>query len=417
VVGKSKSIITLAKNAGNLQGIAVSLQAIKTMDLSQEEDSPADDDPPQTAPKINGDELGDNKFSQMILPILAYQTSDGTPIPPYTMVVDGEWKTEIIQHFETWPSQDIDMSCYTPYPTIINGQGMKAHNGFSMDTAVCLNRWFLVTNGSTKVWELYSDGTRDVLADLQKPLSAILCHPQGHLIVSALTTYVQDEGFKVKTPSSVHKVNLNGNTELISEMPVPDGYATNNMFGLCGAFPGVSPDYIPPGMNIFLTMHPNGSLLVGEMGAQRIYNIDANSSITEFAKMEELTIGGLLAPNEVIYTVVPPMTDQTHSTVYRGTMIRAFADQQWQDVVEVTGYESFTQAMGNFSRGTPCTEDPSGYCYQPIGSYFKLAAGIEPMLLITDPIKGELSAIPLDMENDDTDAGAAGSAGAAGTKG
>jgi hypothetical protein len=264
---------------------------------------------------------------------------------------------------------------------------------------------------------LYSDGTRDVLADLQKPLSAILCHPQGHLIVSALTTYVQDEGFKVKTPSSVHKVNLNGNTELISEMPVPDGYATNNMFGLCGAFPGVSPDYIPPGMNIFLTMHPNGSLLVGEMGAQRIYNIDANSSITEFAKMEELTIGGLLAPNEVIYTVVPPMTDQTHSTVYRGTMIRAFADQQWQDVVEVTGYESFTQAMGNFSRGTPCTEDPSGYCYQPIGSYFKLAAGIEPMLLITDPIKGELSAIPLDMENDDTDAGAAGSAGAAGTSG
>ncbi len=417
VVGKSKGVITLAKNAGNLQGIAMDPLAIKAFDLPSDEEGPAEDDPPQTAPIINGTELGDGKFNRMILPILAYQQSDGTPIPPYTMIVDGDWNTETIQHFETWPSSDVDMSCYTPYPTQINGQSMKAHNGFSMDTTVCLNRWFLVTNGSTKVWELYPDGTRTVLADLEKPLSAILCHPQGYLIVSALTTYVQDEGFKVKTPSTIHKIDLDGTSQLIADMPVPDDYATNNMFGLCGAFPGISPDYIPPGMNIFLTMHPDGSLLVGEMGAQRIYNIDANSDITEFAKMQELTIGGLLAPNEVIYTVVPPMTDQTHSKVYKGTMIRAFANGEWRDVVEVAGYDAFLQAMGNFSRGTPCTEDPSGFCFQPIGTYFKLAAGTEPVLIITDPIKGELSAIPLDMENTEPDAGTGGTAGSAGASG
>lgn len=416
VVGKAKELIALAKKAGNLQGIATDSLAIKTFDLPPDaKESTEDDEHPQTAPIINGAELGDGKFNRMILPILAYQQNDGTPIPPYTMIVDGDWKTEMIQHFETWPSKDVDMSCYTPYPTQINGQSMKAYGGFSMDTTVCLNRWFLVTNGSTKVWELYPDGTRTALTDLQKPLSAILCHPQGYLIVSALTTYVLNEKFEVKTPSAIYKIDLDGTTQLIADMPVPDDYATNDMFGLCGAFPGISPDYIPPGMNIFLTLHPDGRIIVGEMGTQRIYNIEADGSVTEFAKMEELTIGGLLAPNEVIYTIIPPMTNQIHSKVYKGTMIRAFTNGKWSDVTEITGYDTFLHAMQNFSRGTPCVEDPSGFCFQPVGIYFKLAAGTEPVLLITDPIKGELSAIPLDM--DEVDSGAGGSSGSSGAGG
>ncbi|MDF1496882.1 MAG: hypothetical protein P1P90_02375 [Patescibacteria group bacterium] len=419
VVGSSTGVIALAKNAGNIQGVSLSAVTVKTLDSTMEDAGDADAESlPQTAPVIDGQELGEGNFAQMILPVLPYQANDESAIPPFTMVVNGDWSTGAIQHFDTWPSPDIDMSCYTPYPTSVNGVDMKAYNGFTMDTAICLNRWFLVTNGSNKVWELFPDGTRAEMADLQKPLSSIMCHPQGYLLVSSLSTYVQENGFHVNTPSEVHKVNLDGTAELKVEMPMPDDYATNNMFGLCGAYPGVSPEYIAPGMNIFLMMHPDGSLLVGEMGAQRIYKVDPENNIDEFAVMDELTIGGILAPNEVIYTVLPPMTNQTHDIVHKGTRIRAFAEGAWQDVVEVGAYEAFTGSMQNFSRGTPCAEDPSGICYQSPVASFKLAAGTTPMLLMTDPIKGELTAIQLDMNGSDpSDAGTAGSAGSSGSAG
>ncbi len=60
VVGTSTGVIALAKNAGNIQGISLTEKMMKTMDLPMNDAGETDVEPlPQTAPVIDGDELGE----------------------------------------------------------------------------------------------------------------------------------------------------------------------------------------------------------------------------------------------------------------------------------------------------------------------------------------------------------------------
>ena len=329
VVGKAnRGSIVLAKNAGQIQGFAVKpgvLMHTMELDASFETDSDTVSDAPEDALLDAGDEAGvpntaptlnfgglTPDFTEMWLPIPPYMAVNKEPtIAPLTGIVKPDATMETVGHFSDW-NTEFTLSCYTPFDTVVNGVPLKSYGGLSMDIADCMNRHFFVTNASNKVYELFSDGTRSVVTDqLPEPgvPSAILCHPEGYLVVSTLPGYVKNAHMSHPTePPRLVKITLDATpvVSTLATLPISSTYATPQQITTCWDFTHTK---LAPasGIRIPIAVRTDASFLVGDVGARIVYAVSKDgSTITEFSDMPLLTASAIFAPNEVMYMIDAP---------------------------------------------------------------------------------------------------------------
>ncbi len=416
VVGRAtKGTITLAEHAGRIQGFSVTPgMAVRIMagDAGSNEDASTDDGgtTPQTAPVADFSGI-ETDFTEMYIPVLPYTSDDGTiKYPPLTAVYKPDGTMETIQHFANWDTNnELAMGCFGAYPVSVNNQQLRTFGGLSMDITDCLNRHFMVSNASDKIWELLPNGEKAVIAEnFGTALSSIVCHPMGYLLATTLPTYNTSAPITVSTGVELYKVTLDGAKSLIAAMPVPDDYATNDLFSLCGQYPFTSKS-LPSGMKVPIALRANGSFMLADVGAKKIYTISEDGTqISMFSQMDKMTMWAILAPNDVIYTIEPPVLDELSQIVYVGTKIKGFDGTNWVDVIELEGYDSYINSMSWQNIALPCPQDETQRCYQPYGVFLKVMYGANGTLYIVDPIKGTLSALPLDMTDPDAGTGEAG---------
>lgn len=434
VVGKADhGAIVLAKNAGQIQGLAIS-RSMKPMDLPLDggEDADLDADQPggvpDTVPAVDLSGITPD-FTEIWFPVQPYKKLDSTKIAPLTAVLKSDGTVTTVSHFADWETQtDIVMDCFDDNMTFevtLNGNQLKSYGGLSLDMADCMGRHFLVSNASDKVWELFADGTKSVLADQLPGASAIMCHPEGYLLVTTLPQFVKN------APNShpvqgvrIHKLALDGSApSQLAELPVTMDYITPGNVPTCWKYP-FTDKALPAGLRLPITLDANGDLLVGDVGARKIYRVTPDGqSITAFADMPMLTASAILAPNGIVYLVDAPLLDKTGQNVLSGTTIRAFNGTDWVDVIALTGYEQYINAMSWGKNGVPCPPQfaDAGACLSPWGVFTKITYGATAILYLVDPIKGEFIAIPLTTEDQDAGTGGsgdeAGSSGAGGSSG
>ncbi len=440
VIGKANhGAILLAKNAGQIQGLAVS-RNMKPMDLpfgDAGDDADLDADlldsgdeagVPNTVPAVDLSGITPD-FTEIWFPVQPYKKLDGTQVAPLTAVLKPDGTVTTIPHFADWETQtDIVMDCFDDNMTFevtLNGGQLKSYGGLSLDMADCMGRHFLVSNASDKVWELFTDGTKSVLANQLPGASAIMCHPEGYLLVTTLPQFVKN------APNShpvqgvrIHKLALDGTApSQLAELPVTMDYITPGNVPTCWKYP-FTDKALPAGLRLPITLDTNGDLLVGDVGARKIYRVTPDGqSVTAFADMPMLTASAILAPNGIVYLVDAPLLDKTGQNVLSGTTIRAFNGTDWVDVIALTGYDQYINAMSWGKNGVPCPPQfaDAGACLSPWGVFTKISYGATAILYLVDPIKGEFVAIPLTTEDQDAGAGGAsgegGSAGASGDGG
>ncbi|MFA4954652.1 MAG: hypothetical protein WC641_05045 [Patescibacteria group bacterium] len=365
-------------------------------------------------------------FEEIWFAIPPYTEYIDATIPPLTGVLKKDGTLTVLNHFPTWTPTDHELTveCFSPVPTNVNGQGLRYYGGLSMDTADCLGRHFLVSNAADKIWELFPDGTKKEIASGIEGGSAMFCHPtDGFLVVSTLPKYekwaAQDSlpvvGAKLlKIEPVIEDGGEVWNVTTIAEMPItPDYLTTTNVAG-CYIFPFTSYS-LPLGLRIPITMRPDNTYLVADVGARKIYTVSTDGSqITLFADTALFTASVILAPNDVVYTVDAPIVELIDTTVgiVRGTVIKGFDGTAWKSVLEFTGYEPYVNNMSWAMQPYNCeVEYPGKWCFQPLGVYTKVTYGAQPTLYVMDPIKGSFSAVPLDMGS----GGAGGDGGSGGT--
>ena len=439
VVGTSKGVITLAKNAGRIQGFTVST-SLKTMDgefdagddgaagtsgASGEAGSggiaDAGDEAgvPDTTPKVDFSGITPD-FTEMWVPVppYAYGANDEVKIAPEVAVVKPDGTVTSLHPFTDWPSQDFVWTCLGSYNVKVNDVDMRAYGGLSFDMADCEGRHFMISNMSNKVWEIAADGTKTVLVDNLTGPSTIGCH-QGALLISTLPQY--DDVVPVQGPS-LKRVTLDGGavTDIVT-LPIIPGYANNTTTAICGTYPGTTKS-VPIGMKIPFAVRTDGSFLIGDAGAKTIYAVSEDGqNVSVFTTMQRFTVSAILAPNDIVYTVEPPVVNAMNWSVALGTIIKAFDGSQWITLQELIGYDGLASNMSNqyIHVDCPANAPADADCQQPSGGFVKIMFGATPVIYIVDPIKGELIAIPLDMGGgvDAGDDGAAGSGGAGGEAG
>ncbi len=109
-------------------------------------------------------------------------------------------------------------------------------------------------------------------------------------------------------------------------------------------------------------VHSDGSLLVGEMGAQRIYKVDSNNNIDEFAVMDELDAwrhscserSDLHRASAHDEPIMIRSTRARDSRLFR----RCLAD-----VVEIGEYAAFTIACVSLPAELPAPKTPVGFAF------------------------------------------------------
>jgi len=445
VVGKaSLGSIVLAKNAGQIQGFAVRPgMAMRTMDLEAGLDADPEANPdgaddaaedalldagdeagtPNTAPTIDFGGITPD-FTEMWLPVPPYaDTNEDPTIAPLTIVVKPDASIETVQHFPDWTTE-FTLGCFNTFETTVNGEQLESYGGLSVDMTECFGRHFFVSNASNKVYELFADGTRATITDqLPEPgvPSAILCHPEGYLVVSVLPGYVKNAPISLPTEApklvkittgSVPEVSLLATLPITSNYATPDQITTNWCFTHTKLAPA-------SGIRIPLAVRSDASILVGDVGARIVYAVAKDgSTVEQFSDMPLLTASAIFAPNEVMYMIDAPLLNKAGDTVLQGTMIRAYDGSAWTDILELEGYEPYVKNMswGNYGAECPPQFASEGACRMPYGVFTKISHGASPILYIIDPIKGELVAVPLDMGGG-VDAGTGGSAGSSGAGG
>jgi hypothetical protein len=206
------------------------------------------------------------------------------------------------------------------------------------------------------------------------------------------------------------------NVTTITELPVASDYLNTTNVAGCEVFPFTSYS-LPIGLRIPITLRPDNTFLVADVGARKIYTVTADGSQTTlFADTPLFTASIILAPNDVVYMVDAPIVELIDTTIgiVRGTVIKGYDGTAWTKILEFTGYESYVNNMSGGMQPYNCeVEYPGKWCFQPLGVYTKVTYGAQPTLYVMDPIKGTFSAVPLDMGQ----GGAAGSAGAGGDGG
>jgi len=424
VIGKAtRGAIVLAKGAGQIQGFSTTT-GLKTMDNpldaggggdmdAQEDvqDAGNESGVPNTIPRVDLSQITPD-FQEMWFPIPPYIDLTNNPsyepnIPPLTAILKPDGSIETMIHFPNWVD-DFLLHCYGTFPIELNGQHLQSYGGLSFDTADCMGRHFLISNAADKVWELYQNGNTHVLVEGIPNPSAIMCHPQGFLVITTLQGYVKSSAISPPgQPVKLLKLTLDGELSEIASMPIPNNYATAREVVTCLMFQ--TTDYaIPAGLRIPVTLTQDSNYLVGDVGARTIYQVSEDGSqITPFADMPMLAASAILAPNDVVYMVDAPLLADNHGvwSLLKGTTIKAYKNGQWVEVLELPGYQDYMHQM---SWGFNAVDCPPQYanndiCLQPWGVFTKITFGATPTLYITDPIKGELIAVPLDTT--DTDAG------------
>ncbi len=409
VVGKSKGIIEISSNAGRIQGIAVNASTpMMLKDHVMDDPMDGGDDSgttaPDTTPSINFSGITPD-FTQMLIPIppYTYGWPEENLLAPEIAVVDQAGEMTILQPFPTWPSTDFASHCLGAYNTNVNGNELRAYGGLGFDLATCMNRYFLISNMSNKVWEVYPNGDMDVLVENLPGPSLVQCH-QGELLISTLPQYEDDfdtGGVKPATGVGLHRVNIDTGelTTIVIIEPTAD-YADNTTIAMCGTYPGTTDRYIPIGVNVPFAVRADNTLLIADPAAKRIYSCDNDgSNVQQFAYMEQFTVSAIMAPNDVVYSVEPPIIEWTYDTIARNAVIKAYDGKEWTIVQELSGYEPYGKFMSNQYIRVDCPDGMASdaECYQPSGGFIKVIPGAQPVLYVVDPIKGELSAIPLDM--------------------
>jgi len=445
IVGRAnQGSIVLAKNAGQIQGFAVKpgmvmramdldagLDADLDASLDAENDSTEDvisdaeneTSQPNTVPVINFGSITPD-FTEMWLPIPPYADANKkNTIAPITIIIKPDASIETIEHFPDWTTE-FTLDCFNTFATIVNGEQLQSYGGLSVDMTECLGRHFFVSNASNKVYELFADGSREVLTDqLPEPgvPSAIMCHPEGYLIVSVLPGYVKNAPMALPSEApKLVKITISSIPEidLIATLPIADNYVTPGQIttNWCFTHTKLAP---ASGIRIPLAVRGDGSILIGDVGARIVYEVTKDgNTIKQFSEMPLLTASAIFAPNEVMYMIDAPLLNKSGDAILQGTMIRAYDGNTWTDILELGGYEPYIKNMswGNYGAECPPQFASEGACRMPYGVFTKISHGASPILYIIDPIKGELIAVPLDMDNE-TDAGTGGSSGSSGSGG
>ncbi|MFZ6015546.1 MAG: hypothetical protein ACOYUZ_04305 [Patescibacteria group bacterium] len=377
---------------------------------------------PNTVPKVDLSQITPD-FTELWFPIPPYQDQNmGHTIPPLTGILTPDGNIHTLQHFQTW-EDELTIKCFGTFPVMVNGKNMRSYGGLSLDMATCLDRHFLISNGSDKVWELYDNGNKSVIVEDLDGASAIFCHPQGYLVVTTLPQYEKNADISPPVIGvRLWKVALDGATNEIAELPVTADYATPQSVATCWTFP-YTDKAMPAGLSIPIALRPDNSFLVGDVGARKIYTVSEDgANIDEFGGMPMLTASAVLAPNDVVYRVDAPLLGQKNDGnpvyVLEGLKIHGYDGVSWSEIIAFDGYDQYAETM---SWGLNAVSCPAQYteediCLQPWGVFAKVQPGASPVLYVMDPIKGQFSAVPLSMGND-PDAGAAGSAGSSGAGG
>jgi len=421
VVGKSKGAITLAKNAGIIQGFAVTT-GMKVMDGNLDGGDPdalADaNDPldggdeagvPDTTPKVDLSGITPD-FTEMWIPVPPYVSMDNQPtIAPFTAILKPDGTMSKISHFPDW-NTDFALNCFSTFVAEVNGTQLKSYSGLSFDLADCMSRHFMISNSSDKVWELFADGTKQVLASGIVGASSMICHPEGYLAITTLPQYAKgNDTNPPEVAPKLMKVTLDGQTSTIADLPVGADYATLLTFSPCFAFP-FTQNGMPIGIRQMVTLRSDASYLVGDVGARKIYAIDSAGVVTEFASMDLLTVSAILAPNDIIYKVDAPFIGELNGSapfILAGASISGYDGAVWNKILDLTGYDAFVNNMSSGQIKVNCPaefQSLADKCYQPWGVFIKIAFGATPTIYIMDPVKGEIIAIPLDMGGGDAGA-------------
>ncbi len=387
---------------------------------------------PDTTPVIDLSQITPD-FTEMWFPILPYMDMENQPnIPPYTAILKPDGTITKVQHFTG--NNELALNCPGTYVTEINGAQLKAYSGLSMDMAECGGKHYMVSNVGNKVWELFADGTKTVLADNLPGTSAIVCHPwtagdadgspgtDPYLVVTILPQYEKgNDTLPPEVAPKLMKITLDGQVSEIASLPVESDYLPISRFGMpCGAF-GFTDKYMPLGISLPVALRPDGSFLFGDAGAGKIYAISEDgASITVFTTMSLLTVSAILAPNDVVYKVDSPFIGQNNdglpAFILKGASISGFDGNVWTDVVDLTGYEDFVNNMSAQQIKVPCPPEFVGKadnCYQPWGVLAKITYGSNSTIYLMEPVTGRFLGAHLEMV--EPDAGTGGSSGAGGT--
>jgi len=444
VVGKAnKGAVMLAQNAGQIQGFSVynaqkttslefrntgsfnnhdSGHGQKVMDLPTDGgDLDADPDAEVansggvgTVPSIDLSGITPD-FSEMWFPIPAYKDMAGNPtVNPLTAVLKPDGAVSTISHFPDWATE-FKLGCFSQtFDTNINQTPLKSFAGWSWDMVDCLNRHFLVSNGSNRVYELFPDGTRSILTEsLPDPgvPSSIMCHPEGFLVVTLMPGYAKNApNSKPLVGVKLAKITLDNQpvVSLIAELPISTDYAPQSNFTSCWSFTHTT-RAIPTGLHLPLAIKPDLSYLVGDVGARKAYSVSADGqTVSVFADMPQLTASLIYAPNGILYMVESPVLNKTATQVLQGTTIRAFDGTDYTDILQLDGYDQYinTMSWGMYGATCPPKFASEGACKMPFGVFIKISNGATMILYVMDPIKGQFVAIPLDTEPNDAGADA-----------
>jgi hypothetical protein len=381
-------------------------------DEAEADAADADNGGVDTTPKVDLSQITPD-FAEMWFPIPPYLDSSFQPsIRPYTAILKPDGTVTTVQHFQDW-TNELALNCFTTYPSTVNGTPLHSYSGLSVDIADCLNRHFFISNAGKYVWELYSDGTKQILTpnDDLSGASSIICHPQGYLVVTTLPQYAKgNDSNPPEVGVKIKKVTLDGVVSDIASLPVGADYTTLQKFTPCFAFPFTTMG-MPIGIRNPITLRSDGSYLVGDVGAKKIYAVSEDGvTTTVFSEMDLLTVSAILAPNDVIYKVDAPFigTDETGVPfLLTGATIQGYDGTAWQDVLPLPGYDAYVNTMSSGQIKVPCPQKFASLtdsCYQPWGVFIKIGFGANANLYIMDPVKGEIVGVPLDMGGAD-DAG------------
>lgn len=443
VIGKAGVPRVIMQNGGPILGISLRDPMLRTLDGELDggaSDAEVDAGLPGVIPKVEFANPPAGDFVIITPPYQRLVNGIFEPAePPYTVTYKPDGEILFDQHFNDW-QQSLNMGCYGPYPVTVNGQDLSAFSGVTFDIEVRLDRQYFVTTASDCLYELMPNGLSEKRACGFDNPSSLLVHPQGFLVVTTLPGYVMNAPLSVpQLPVKIFKILADEPYTVteIASLPIPANYATTQSVTTC---PVPWNQYVmPSGQRIPFALFNDGNYAVGDVGARTIYKVSADgSSITEFATLDLLVAELILAPNDVLYAVTAPLLgdklDGNGATVIKGVVIKAWdiVTQTWIDIAELSGYEPYANNMSNGNNAVSCpdefAEQGLAHCLLPEGVYLKVVPDVTPLLFVSDPITARLFEIPLDMNEeeldagvpeagDDADTGTAGSSGVAGSAG
>lgn len=418
VIGKAGVPKIIMQNGGPILGMSLRDPMLRTMDGELDGGTSDAEALPPVIPKVDfGTTSPSSDLHIFTPPYLRLENEKLVEAePPYSVTYSPGGTVSVEEHFPDWRT-DWTIDCFIPHPVTVNGLNLQTYAGVTFDVETKLNRYFFATSADDAVYELRPGLEPKILAEGFGLPSTLMVHPQGFLIVTTLPGYVKNAPLNPppELPAKLFKIAIDEPHTVteIASLPIPSDYEN---ISSCYEFT-FTPYAMPTSFRLPVALKEDGSYWMGDVGARRLYKISADGNTVEkIASMPLLVVALISAPNDVLYMVTPPILGNNGGPedpdyILKGVTIYALneATTDWEEIVELTGYDGHEDDMSWGKFAIPCPDEyvDAGVplCKQPIGVYFKVVPDVTPLLFVSDPITARLFEIPLDMNEEELDAG------------